>query len=329
MMTSYEPHRTSAYGEDLRWRMVWQKEGLQYSNGKITQNLGVDKSTVSRTLQLFYATGSVHKKCQRADKAFRKLTDPAQLLILHLVIEKPGIYLKEIQEALLHTLLVEVVTSTIYMFLHTSGFTRQKLCLVAFQRDEFLRQKFIIDVLEYKPEMLVFLDETGTDRRNAIRRYGYSMRGLPLKKHTLLVRGERVSGIAIMSMNGILDVSVSTGTTNGDIFYDFVQKFLLPQLQPFNGSNPHGVVIMDNCSIHHTHEAVKMIEEVGAMVQFLPPYSPDLNPIEEAFSKVKSVIKSYERTMETSDTEIITLAAFVSISQSDCQGWIHHCGIYY
>ena len=71
-----------------------------------------------------------------------------------------------------------------------------------------------------------------------------------------------------------------------------------------------------------------MIEEVGAMVQFLPPYSPDLNPIEEAFSKVKSTIKSYERTMDTSDTETITLAAFASISESDCQGWINHCGIY-
>ena len=64
-------------------------------------------------------------------------------------------------------------------------------------------------IMEYKPEMLVFLDETGTDRRNAIRRYGYSMRGLPLQKHTLLVRGEHVSGIALLSVNGILDVSVS------------------------------------------------------------------------------------------------------------------------
>lgn len=97
----------------------------------------------------------MHKKCQRADKAFRKLTTPAQLLILHLVIEKPGMYLKEIQEVLQHDLLIEVETSTICRFLHTSGFTRQKLCLVALQRDEFFRQKFIMGVMEYKPEMLV------------------------------------------------------------------------------------------------------------------------------------------------------------------------------
>ncbi len=213
-------------------------------------------------------------------------------------------------------------------FLHASGFTYQKLCLVALQRDAFLRQQYIVDVSEYATEMLIFLDETGADRRNCIRQRGYSMRGIQLRKHSLLVRGERVSGIAIMSLNGILDVSVSKGTTDGDVFHDFVQKFLLPQLKPFDGVNPHSVVIMDNCSIHHVHEVVKMIEEVGAIVQFLPPYSPDLNPIEEAFSKVKSEIKSFERTMDINDIETITLAAFASISQSDCQGWISHCDIY-
>ena len=79
-----------------------------------------------------------------------------------------------------------------------------------------------------------------------------------------------------------------------------MQKQLLPLL-PFDGVNPHSVVIMDNCSVHHIQETVSMIEEVGAIVQFLPPYSPDLNPIEEAFSKVKSQLKHIETTMDTSD----------------------------
>ena len=105
-------------------------------------------------------------------------------------------------------------------------------------------------------------------------------------------------------------------------------KVLLPNLQPFNGINAHSVVIMDNCSIHYVPNIVTMIEEVGAIVHILPPYSPDLNPIEESFSKVKNEIKSLERTMDTSDTETIMLAAFSSISPSDCQGWISHCDIY-
>ena len=286
-MSSCEPYRTSAYSEDLKWRIVWQSDALGHTSTQVAQNLGVDRSTVSRTLQLFHVTGSLSKKQYPKEKAFRKLTDPAKLLILYQILQNPGVNLMEIQEEVLNTLLIEVDISTICRFIHESGFTHQKLWLVAVQRDEFLRQQFTTDVSVYKPEMFVFIDETGADRRNILRRYGYSLRGLPLKQHTLLARGECVSGIAILSAKGILDVSIVQGTSNGDTFYDFVQEYLLPLLQPFNGINTHSVVVMDNCSIHHISEAVKMIEEVGAIVHFLPSYSPDLNPIEEAFSRLK------------------------------------------
>ncbi len=121
-------------------------------------------------------------------------------------------------------------TSTICRFLHTSGFTRQKLCLVAKQRDEFIRQQSVLNVSVYRPEMLIFLDETGADRRNMLRKYGYSVRGIPLKHQTLLVRGERVSAVAFMPVSGLLDVKVAKGTTDGDTFYNFVEEYLLPHL---------------------------------------------------------------------------------------------------
>ena len=81
-----------------------------------------------------------------------------------------------------------------------------KLKVVAIQQDAFLRQQFIAEVTVYRPEMLVFIDETGADNRNLVRKYGYSMRGKPLKTHSFFVRGERVSAIACISMAGLLDV---------------------------------------------------------------------------------------------------------------------------
>jgi len=78
-----------------------------------------------------------------------------------------------------------------------------------------------------------------------------------------------------------------TGTPDGDTFYDFTQTHLLPQLMPYNGINMHTVVVLNNHSIHHDHEIWKAFEDVDALVLVLPPYSPDLNPIEEIFSKVK------------------------------------------
>ena len=320
----------SAYSEDLRWRIVWQTEALGMTNDQVAQNLGIDKSTVSRIRQRFLTTGSLKKTTYPKDKAYRKLTPTAQMLILHIVVEKPGILLHEIQNQLLEVLLLEVNISTICRFLHESGFTRQKLRYVALQRDDYLRQKFICDNMSiYDPHMLIFLDETGADRRNLLRKYGYSIRGKPAQKHTLLVRGERVSGIAMISTSGLLDVSVVKGTVDGDKFYDFVLKHLLPQLMPFDGVNAHSVVALDNCSIHHVEGITSMIEEVGALVHFLPPYSPDFNPIEETFSKVKTEMKNMEASMpDILDIETIALSAFASITPRDCQGWILNNSIY-
>jgi transposase len=82
--------------------------------------------------------------------------------------------------------------------------------------------------------------------------------------------------------------------------------------------------VLDNCSIHHCAEVIETLKEIGVLVHFLPPYSPDLNPIEEAFSKVKTQLKS----IDISDTETALLASFATITADDCRGWISHAGIY-
>ena len=163
--TDVEPWPLYCNSEDLRWRMVWQREALGYTYSDIAQKLCVDKSTESRTVNLFRTIGSVAKKPYPEGRAFCKLTLPAQLLILHLVLDRPGTYLREIQYELLSVLKVEVSESAVCKFLHKSGFTRQRLQVTALQQDEFLRQQFISEVSVYSPEMLVFIDETGTDRR--------------------------------------------------------------------------------------------------------------------------------------------------------------------
>ena len=87
---------------------------------------------------------------------------------------------------------------------------------------------------------------------------------------------------------------------------------------------------MDNASIHHVDGIVQMIQDARALVLFLLPYSPDYNPIEEAFSKVKLLMTSYEMdpSMEHMELEDIVLAAFCKITSNDCQNWIGHCKIY-
>jgi len=119
-----------------------------------------------------------------------------------------------------------------------------------------------------------------------------------------------------MSVSGFLDCHTVRGTVNADVFQKFVAKTLLPHLMPFDEKNPHSVVIMDNCIIHHGDEVVKMIHEIGALVHFLPPYSPDYA---EAFSKVKSELKAMESEAQVLDLETLILAAFSAITPVDCQ----------
>ncbi len=144
----------------------------------------------------------------------------------------------------------------------------------------------------------------------------YSLLGKPIQAQKLLVKGEYLSCVADILHQGLVALKIYRESVDGDKFYDFVCSSLLPILQPFNGTNSN------NCSIHHVHE---VLTYSGIMAHYLPPYTPDYNPIELAFSKVKYTLKSMEQTM---DVETIVLAAFACITPSDCQAWIRSVGIY-
>ena len=219
--------------------------------------------------------------------------------------------------------------STICTFLKKANFTRQRLKLYAIQRDEFLRAQFITDVSLYSKDMLVFLDETGTDRRDTIRKKGYSLRGKPIRAQRLLAKGEHISVICAMCVDEIMCCKIERGSVDGESFVDFLEKSLMPNLMPFNGYNPRSVVIMDNCSIHHVDHVSVLLQQIGVLIQWLPPYSPDFNPLEEAFSKVKLMMKAMEAEMQANeDIDTVVYSAFSCITSQDCLQWVKNSAIY-
>ena len=89
---------------------------------------------------------------------------------------------------------------------------------------------------------------------------------------------------------------------------------------PFNGTNPHSIAVMDNAAIHHAPGIIDLVQSTGALVIFLPPYSPDLMPIELCFSKIKVYLKANEVALQVLDDPIdAVLAAFISVTAEDCQ----------
>ena len=161
---SCEPKRTKAYSADLRWRIVYQVEGLKKSCRTVAQNLCVDLSTVSRTVSLFNTSGNVEKKIYPPNTGTASLTEIDKIIILETIAETPAVFLCEIQQTLIGT---NVDTSTIWKSLNI---TRQKMVLVAKQRSELLRAEYLLDMQVFRghPQMFVFVDETGADRRNCL-----------------------------------------------------------------------------------------------------------------------------------------------------------------
>ena len=107
--------------------------------------------------------------------------------------------------------------------------------------------------------------------------------GMRAVSHELRVSGQRINAIGAISTEGMEDVYIVEGNVTGEVFVKFVRNCLLPILEPFNGTNSHSVVVMDNASVHHYEEVADIITGVGSIVRFLPPYSPELNPIENIF----------------------------------------------
>ena len=132
-----------------------------------------------RYITIFQQTGDVEPK-QYQHSPSKLMGDFEQLTLLQIILQNPGIYLQEVQTKLTDIFGVLVSISTICKTLKYIGCTRQAMCHVAKQRDDKLRAEFMAEVSIYDPSMFIWIDETGCDKRNTIRKYGYSIRGQPI-----------------------------------------------------------------------------------------------------------------------------------------------------
>ncbi len=171
--------------------------------------------------------------------------------------------------------------------------------------------------LNFPSYMFVWIDETGSDARANIRKFGYAVIGEAPVYHRFLVRGKRISAIAAICTEGLIDVELTTGSVDGDKFLDFVRGSLIPSMHPFYGVSSKSIAILDNCTVHHVNKVKRMFEDAGILLQFLPPYSPDYIPIEQTFSSVKYYLKDHDELLQsTTDPKDIVHAALINQSTS-------------
>lgn len=178
------------------------------------------------------------------------------------------------------------------------------------------KEKFWEEIKNILAKDMIFLDESGVNLA-MVRLYGRSKKGERARGERPQKRGKNVSIISAISLDGVIAESVLLGGTDTITFEAFISQKVLPQLKSGKA------VFMDNCSIHKGENIRKMIEGVGAKLIYIPTYSPEYNPIEQMWSKIKSILQGISaRTY--ADLAIAIAVAFKKVSLNDIHNWFSH-----
>jgi transposase len=167
-------------------------------------------------------------------------------------------------------------------------------------------------------ERLVFLDESCA-KTNFTRLRGRALRGQRLHDHAPGGRWQTTTMLGSLRLNGQTACMVIAGATDAVVFREYIRRVLGPTLHAGD------IVICDNLSAHRDAAAQKCLEALGARLVFLPAYSPDLNPIELMWAKVKAHLRAAKARTPSQLLSAIQ-AALHSVSATDAQGFFRHCG---
>ena len=180
------------------------------------------------------------------------------------------------------------------------------------------RAAWVVERVGWDSQHLVFIDESGA-RTNLVRQYGRSLRGRRLVSYAPHGHWKTTTFVVALREASLTAPMVLDGPMNGKAFLAYVRQVLVPTLQLGD------LVILDNLSSHKAAGVREAIEQAGARLIYLPPYSPDLNPIELAFSKLKWLLRSAaERTVDALWSRLGQLLdAFPS---HQCRNYFKHCG---
>jgi transposase len=164
----------------------------------------------------------------------------------------------------------------------------------------------------------VFLDECGV-ATDLLRRYGRSPGGTRLRDHTPCSHWQTHTVVATLRLDGLAAPAFFDGPIDNPSFRAYVEQVLVPTLRPGD------VVVLDNLAVHKQPEVRAAIAAAGATLRFLPPYSPDFNPIELAFAKLKAFLRA-ARPRSFDHVCTLIAAALDRFTAVECRNFVRHCG---
>jgi transposase len=307
-----------AYSQDLRQRILDTVQRGDGTLGQIARRFLVSVSFITRLLQRHRSTGSLEPRPHGGGNP--AVLSPGDLEQLReLVRKQPDATLEELRQRLG----ASCSLMTISRALCKLGLPRKKKIPRAQDQDrpdvQEQRQEFCAKLAGVDPRRLVFVDESGANTAMT-RTHGRAPVGQRVYTNTP-GRWESITMTCGLRLSGVTAPLAFRGATNTDIFETYVQEVLVPELKPGD------VVIWDNLKPHKSEEAIQAIEATGARVEPLPPWSPDLTPIEEMVSKVKGAMRS-AAARTTNAVYWAFASALDQVTLNDITGWFQSRAAY-
>lgn len=309
-----------AYSLDFRQKIVEVYERDKLSIRKLAKRFNVATSFIQKLLKQHQETGDIAPKV-RQEQTPMKLTIEQLGVLEQLVQEKNDLTLDELRLQLKERTGVLIGRATVDRMLAKLDLTLKKKTLYASEKESERVQKKRVEFWEmiqgFLAKDLIFIDEAGVNLA-LLRLMGRAPKGKRARGKQPQKRGQNISLIAALGQKGIVAEEKIMGPTDAITFEAFIAQRLVPKL--WKGA----CIILDNCRIHRKEEIEPLIQEAGATLVFLPPYSPEFSPIENCWSKVKSILRSIAARNYPDLVQAID-EAFAKVSLDDIKGWFTHC----
>ena len=310
------------YSNDLRQKVIRAYNRGEGTLRSLAARFSVSSDFVWRLSKRFRAPGSVEPKPHGGGQS-AKLQGEALNYLRQLVEANPDATLSELREQLYCSKRIEVSNSTVCRALQKLGLPRKKKTFHASERDqdEDIQQErahYEQQMPTMRVERLIFVDETSINL-SLTRLYARALIGKRAEAHKPFNRSQSLSVVDTLSIAGVTSAMIVDGAIDGDTFCGFLEQFVVPTLREGDS------VVMDHLKAHTVQNVEPLITATGAILQYLPRYSPELSPIEHCWSKMKTVLRSIAaRTRETLIQGV--KKALEEVTENDAKGWFKHCG---
>jgi len=250
------------------------------------ERFGIGIATAIRWVRRFRATGAIEALPKGGDLRSHRI-EAHRDVILSVIANEVDITIMELTDLLAREHGLRVAPSTVWRFLDRHGMTFKKTAHASEQNrpDVFARRQAWFDAQpELAPERLVFIDETGASTKTA-RLRGRALRGQRCRSPVPHGHWKTATFTGALRLSGMTAPMVLDGPMNAEAFRAYVRHVLAPTLRAGD------IVVMGNLPAHKVADIRALIEAAGARLLYLPPYSPDFNPIENAFAKLKAILR--------------------------------------